>query len=228
MSVALWVLPREETSMYALYMGINGQHHDWHVSSAAQIISALGQVFSTVVSLSLYLDNWERTSSPEWHNEVDRTHWRGVLRSFNNVKTLHVQHGLLEELSRTLQLQDGESPMELLPELKELRYDAGSDISGAFVPFLDVRRHAGRPFTLVPILKPRNRRLGRPPLPPSLGAPTLVSFRILLLFVLNLTYIAHSATGACAYPCPCLCYLTLTRHLWIRAFIGLFELWSPF
>jgi len=156
MSVNLWVYPREETSMYALKIGVIGQHHDWHVSSAAQIISALSPVFSTVVDLSLRLDNWKRTSSPEWHNEADRTLWHEVLRSFNNVKSLHVQHGLLEELSRSLQLQDGESPVELLPELKELRYDAGSDISGdAFVSFLDGCRNAGRPFTLVPIHKLR-------------------------------------------------------------------------
>jgi len=151
MSVELSVFPDEETTVYALCMGVTGQHHDWHVSSAAQIISALSPVFSTVVNLSLYLGYWEHPSSPEWHNEADCTHWREVLRSFNNVKTLHVQNGLLRELSRCLQLQDGESPMELLPELKELLYDAGGDISDTFVPLLDVRRNAGRPFTLVPI-----------------------------------------------------------------------------
>jgi len=164
-SVDLWVYPRG-ASMYTLKMGVIGQHHDWHVSSAAQIISALSPVFSTVVDLSLHLNYWSRTSSPEWHNEADHTQWREVLRSFNNVETLDVHHGLLEELSRSLQLQHGESPMELLPELKELRYDAGSDISGVFTPFYDVRRNAGRPFILVPNLNPRSRRLGPPPLPP--------------------------------------------------------------
>lgn len=172
MLVGLWIYPREETSCYAFHMGVIGQHHDWHVSSAAQTISTLSPVFSTVANLNLYLDNWKRILSPEWHNEGDRTQWREVLRPFSNVKTLHVQYGLVRELSRSLQLQEGESPVELLPELKELRYVAGSDITDiadirdTTVPFLNVRRNAGRPFTLVPILIPRNGRPGRPPVPP--------------------------------------------------------------
>jgi hypothetical protein len=159
--VGLSIYPGEETRMYALYMGVLGQHHDWQVSSAAQITSALGPVFSTVVDLSLHLD-YQFTPSPERHNEADRTHWREVLRSFNNVKTLHVPNGLLGDLSRSIQLRDGESPMELLPELKELRYDAGSVDDDAFVPFLDVRRNAGHPFTLAPISVRPTGRVYRP------------------------------------------------------------------
>jgi hypothetical protein len=67
------------------------------------------------------------------------------------VKTLHVPNRLIKELSGSLQVQDGESPMDLLPELEELRYDAGRGLSDAFVPFLDLRRNADRPFVLVPI-----------------------------------------------------------------------------
>lgn len=183
MSVGLWIYSREETSCYALHMGVIGQYHDWHVSSAAQIISALSPVFSTVEHLNLYLDNWERISSPEWHNEADRTQWREVLRPFSNVKSLHVQYGLVRELSSSLQLQEGESPVDLLPELKELRYVAGNEITDiaiirdAFVPFLNVRRNAGRPFTLVPILIPRNGRPGRPPVPPPHGVSVDPSLR---------------------------------------------------
>ena len=101
-SVVLSIYPGEETRMFALYMEVLGQHHDWQVSSAAQITSALSPVFSTVVNLSLQSDYRKRISSPEWHNEADCTHWREVLRSFNNVKTLHMQYGLLGELSRSL------------------------------------------------------------------------------------------------------------------------------
>jgi hypothetical protein len=68
-----------------------------------------------------------------------------------------VPNSLIEEPSGSLQVQDGESPMELLPELEELRYDAGRGLSDAFVPFLDLRRNADRPFVLVPIPTPPSR-----------------------------------------------------------------------
>ena len=100
------------------------------------------------MNLSLRSDFRKRISSPEWHNEADRTHWREVLRSFNNVKTLHMQYGLLGELSRSLQPQDGEPPLELLPELKEIHYD---EMDGPIDPFkasIDARQDAGQPIVL--------------------------------------------------------------------------------
>jgi hypothetical protein len=56
----------------------------------------------------------------EDHNEVDRTEFHKLLRSFRNVKTLRIAHGLVEDLSLCLQSDDGELPSELLPELQEL------------------------------------------------------------------------------------------------------------
>jgi len=95
----------------------------------------------------------EHTLSSEWHTDANITQWCEVLRSFNNVKTLHVPNGLTKGLSGSLAVHDGlgESPMELLPELEELRYDASGSVGWAFEQFLDVRRKGGRPFTLVPI-----------------------------------------------------------------------------
>ena len=149
-SVVLSIYPGEETRMYALYMEVFGsQYHDWQVSSAAQITSALRPVFSTVVNLNLQSDFRRRISSPEWHNEADRTHWREVLRSFNNVKTLHMQYGLLWELSRSLQPQDGESPLELLPELKDIHYDEMDSPIDPFKAFIDARQDAGQHIVLV-------------------------------------------------------------------------------
>jgi hypothetical protein len=72
---------------------------------------------------SISLSNTEvHSRSSEEHNEVDRTEWRKLLRSFSNVKTLRVDDGLVKELSRSLRLDDGELPLELLPELQELTY----------------------------------------------------------------------------------------------------------
>jgi hypothetical protein len=112
----------------------------------AQIFHALSQMFSPVEHLT-FVHNIHSQSSEE-HNEVDRTEWRKLLRSFSNVKTLDIEDGLVGELSRCLRLEDGEHPLELLPELQELTYPGGSDADHAFTPFIDARQSAGRPVTL--------------------------------------------------------------------------------
>ena len=82
------------------------------------------------------------------HNEVERTEWRKLLRSFTNVKTLHIEDGLVGELSRYLRLDDGENPTGLLPELQELTY-SGIGNPNAFTSFIDARQNAGCPVTLI-------------------------------------------------------------------------------
>ncbi|KAF8493688.1 hypothetical protein F5888DRAFT_1891233 [Russula emetica] len=124
-------------------------HLDWQVSSMAQISSALSQVFSAVEHLTLRHE--VHSQSSEEHNDVqvDRIEWRKLLRSFSNVKTLGVEDGLVEELSRCLRLEDGELPLELLPELQEVTYSGSRDTDHAFTSFSDARQNAGRPVTLV-------------------------------------------------------------------------------
>ena len=85
--------------------------------------------------------------SSEEYDKVDRTEWRKLLRSFGNVKTLHVD-GLVKELSHFLRLDDGELPLELLPDLQELTY-SGSGNADAFTSFIEFRQNAGRPVTLM-------------------------------------------------------------------------------
>jgi hypothetical protein len=97
----------------------------------------------------LNLEHSAHSQSFEEHNEVDRTEWRNFLRSFSNVKTLRVEDGLVEELSRSLRLDDGELPLELLPELQELTYSGSGDTGDAFKSFIDARQNAGRPVTLI-------------------------------------------------------------------------------
>jgi hypothetical protein len=66
-----------------------------------------------LLTLEYEVHSW----SPEEHNEIDRTVWRKLLRPFANVKTLRIHDGLVGENSRCLRLEDGELPLELLPEL---------------------------------------------------------------------------------------------------------------
>ena len=119
---------------------------DWQISSAVQIFNGLSQAFSAVEHLTLQHE--AHSQSPEEHNDVDRIEWRKLLGSFSNVKTLYIEDGLVEQVSRCLRLEDGEPPLELLPELQELSYDGSDDAGNAFAPVIDARKNAGRPVSL--------------------------------------------------------------------------------
>ncbi|KAF8467930.1 hypothetical protein DFH94DRAFT_848132 [Russula ochroleuca] len=141
------VYPREEAKKYAFQINVPCWHLDWQVSSVAQIFNSLSQTLSTVEHL--ILAHMKHSQSSEEHNEVDRTEWHKLLRLFSNAKTLHVDDGLVEQLSCGLRLDDGEHPLELLPELQELTYSGNGHTGDAFTSFIDARQNAGRPVTLI-------------------------------------------------------------------------------
>jgi hypothetical protein len=138
--------PRDGAALDASFIRVGCTDFEWQVASAAQLSFQLGTVLSTVV----YLDfKYEKVDiSQELNNEANCTRWREILRSFSNVKTLRVPNGLIKDLSRSLQVVEGESPMELLPELKELKYATTDDAGDEFMVFIDARQNAGRPVTL--------------------------------------------------------------------------------
>ena len=145
--VVVRVYPREEAEMHGFGTAVLCWHLDWQVSSQAQIINSLSQVFSAVEHLTL--EHREHSQSSEEHNEVDRTEWRRLLRPFSNVKTLRIENGLVDDLSRCLRLEDGDLPLEVLPGLQELTYIGDDNIGDTFAPFVDARRNAGRLITLI-------------------------------------------------------------------------------
>ena len=141
------VFPYEEAEKYAFSIIVNCCHFDWQVSSSAQISDSLGPMFSAVERLTL--EHEVHNLSSEEHSEADRAEWRRLLNLFRNVKTLHVAEGLVEELTRCLQLDYGELPLEVLPELQELIYSGSGNSGGAFTSFIDARQNAGRSITLI-------------------------------------------------------------------------------
>jgi hypothetical protein len=145
--VEVEVYPHEEAETYALSIAVKCLHLDWQVSSAAQISNSLSPAFSAVEHLTLGHEVHSRSS--EEHNEADPTEWRKLLSSFMNAKTLHIAEGLVEELSLCLELDDGELPLELLPELQELTYSGSGNTGNVFTSFVNARQDAGRPLTLV-------------------------------------------------------------------------------
>ena len=138
--------PETEMSITAFAIEVGCLHLDWQVSSVAQIFNALSQMFSTVEHLTFLHEAHSRSS--EEHNEVDRTEWRKLLRSFSTVKILRIEDGLVKELSRCFRLEDEEDPLEVLPELQELTCSGSSNTNDAFTSFIDTRRNADRPVTL--------------------------------------------------------------------------------
>ena len=141
---------REEAKTRPLFISVSCLHLDWQVSSMAQILDSFSQIFSTVEHLALNTLYHEANSlSVEEHNEVHRTEWRKLLGSLSNAKTLQIGDRLVKELSRSLRLDDGEHPLELLPELQVLTYSGGGDTGDAFTSFVDARQNAGRPVALM-------------------------------------------------------------------------------
>ncbi|KAF8269995.1 hypothetical protein EI94DRAFT_1724050 [Lactarius quietus] len=112
---------------------------DWQIDCAAQICSGLIPALSGVERLVLDFHYW--TMPTEWENgEIDGTTWHELLRSFIGVKQLNVDHGLLEEISRALQVDEVGSHPGFLPELQQIT--AAGDL---FASFIDTRRAVGRP-----------------------------------------------------------------------------------
>ncbi len=143
------VYPREEveTEMYAFHIRVHCWHLDWQVSSVAQIFHALSQRFSAVEHLTL--EHEIHSQSFEEHNDVDRTEWHKLFKPFINVKTLLIDDDLVKKLARCLQSEDGEDPLELLPELQEVIYSGSGDTYDASTSFIDALQSSGHPVTLV-------------------------------------------------------------------------------
>ncbi|KAI0249083.1 hypothetical protein BJV78DRAFT_1230234 [Lactifluus subvellereus] len=133
-----------EISPFKFRMRVRCRHLDWQVTSAIQIFNAFLPILSVVEHLTH--SHKAHGLSSEQHNELDRIQWHELLRSFNNhVKTLRVQNELVEKLARSLRSGDGEAPLELLPNLKELLYSGGGDADGQFALFINEREAAGHP-----------------------------------------------------------------------------------
>jgi hypothetical protein len=137
--VVVHALPHEGAKVDAFYMHVSRQCLDWRVTcSMTQIFDTLDFAFSSIERL--YVRSRERESSPEEDNDVDvdPTQWRILPGSFSNVEALLIDDGLI--LSLSLQSRDdGEPPLDLLPQLKNLKlvYSASGDVDDdSFTSFI--------------------------------------------------------------------------------------------
>ena len=121
-----------------------------NISSLSKIVDALGQVLSAVEHFILDFEENYLPPGEGFEVEIDRTELHKLLRLFVNVKNLRINCMFVKEFSRYLQLDDGELPPELLPELQELTYIAGTfNVDVAFASFINAHWNADNPVSLV-------------------------------------------------------------------------------
>jgi hypothetical protein len=136
-----------EFRTYRFSMSQGGSDFDRQLASVTKFFHMLRTVFSPVENLILRYDGHLIRS--ELNNEVEPTQWRDLFRTFGNVKSLYTDHRLVGQLSRFLHPDEGESPTDLLPELRELWYSTTDESDNQFfVDFVHARRNAGRPVAV--------------------------------------------------------------------------------
>jgi len=117
-----------------IYVRVICEHLDWEVGCASQIFNAFRTVFSAVEGLTLQYVGHRIVS--ELCQDEDYTEWRELLTSFSNLKTPRIDDGLVQLLTRSQQLEDGNSLRELVPELRELPHIGFKEPAGPFItPF---------------------------------------------------------------------------------------------
>jgi hypothetical protein len=129
-----------------LELQIKCSHLDSQVASGVQLFGTLSPVLSVVEQVTFSYQ--EHNQSSESHSNVDRRQWRELLRPFTNVKTIHVQDDLVSQIFRSLPSEDGEPPLELLPDLEEVGHSGEGDVRDAFTTFLNERQVSGHPVSL--------------------------------------------------------------------------------
>jgi hypothetical protein len=107
----------ERAGSYPFLVQVKCQPLGWQAACASQICHALGPLLAEVESLTL---GFHMDSSVPWQDEIDLEKWHGLLRTFAHVKSLRLSGGLVGDLFRSLQLNEGELPLGLLPDLREL------------------------------------------------------------------------------------------------------------
>jgi hypothetical protein len=88
----------------------------WQAACVSQICHALEPLLVEVDSLKL---GFHMDGSSPWQDDVDVEKWHGLIRTFAGAKSLRLTGGLVGDLFRSLQLDEGELPLDLLPGLKK-------------------------------------------------------------------------------------------------------------
>jgi hypothetical protein len=123
-----------------LRLRIKCKQLDWQIDCAGQICNALIPALSSVEQFTFTCFSHFQIPTELQNGAIDGTTWRDLLRPFIGVKTLYINPGLTEELSRTLQVDEVGLDPGFLPNLRSI-----GARRNLFTSFIDTRRVAGRP-----------------------------------------------------------------------------------
>jgi hypothetical protein len=107
----------ERAGSYPFLVQVKCQELGWQAACASQICQSLEPVLAGVERLTL---GFHKDGSVPWQDEIDLDMWHGLLRTFAGVRSLRLSGDLVGDLLRSLQLDEGELPWDLLPKLREL------------------------------------------------------------------------------------------------------------
>lgn len=136
----------------SLSMSLHGNDFTWQVLSAAQFFYIHRTCFFTTQYLTI---RCRTPTSSQPHPGPDYVHWRRLFGLFFNVDALLVYDGPHGEISRSFQMNHGESGMELFPRLKQLSIHTSGGYNDVYAPFINARKNGSYPVRLV--------RLGKGP-----------------------------------------------------------------
>ena len=104
----------------------------------AQICQQISPFLSSVRNFDI------STLSPD--NDGDPAQWLGLFHVFSSMEKLHVTWGSVPNIARALQLVSAEIAVNVLPALRELKFDwFASRWREAVTSFIDARSLAGLP-----------------------------------------------------------------------------------
>jgi hypothetical protein len=136
----------ERTGTYPFLVQVNCRPLNWQAACVAQICDTLAPLLASVGTLTL---GFHKDSPTSWRDEIDLEQWHGLFRTFTGVKSLQLTEVLSGDLFHSLQLDEGELSLELLPGLEELVSTGQGHSADVFTLFISARESTGRPVRLI-------------------------------------------------------------------------------
>jgi hypothetical protein len=127
-------------------MSLHGDDFTWQVLSAAQFFYIHRACFSTTKYLTIHC---RMPASNQPHLGPNLVQWRRLFGVFCKVHTLLVYDGPHAEISRSFQINHGESAIVLFPNLKQLTVHTSTKYHSAWAPFVNAREHVRNPVHIV-------------------------------------------------------------------------------
>ena len=129
--IAVVICPHQQTGMSSLRFRSSRLDLDRMLDFTVRIFVGIRTVLTEVETLTLE----DKSSWASRRRLIFRRGWRELLRSFNQVKTLHVSgNGVILPLVDSLRPHDGESALELLPMLSVVMQNGACVPSSGMCP----------------------------------------------------------------------------------------------